>query len=231
MYYLDLLFSDCGIFVVGLLTLAFLAPKHLSFTETQRKLLLFMHLPSLAALGMFSLVNVNRYYLGPFMALLFISLLLRTRLTKDKRRAEVITAITLAVSFIALLPIVINSIDMVRLDLKNRGEASPKVHIWIAKWLKQKGIHPGDRVAHVGELADSYWARLARVQVVANAEPAAKFWQAEHQDQLEVMSAFARVGAKAVIAKSVPEEDQALGWQKIKGTYFYFYPLYRPSTQ
>ncbi len=91
------------------------------------------------------------------------------------------------------------------------------------------GIHPGDTVACLGEVAcraDSYWARLARVnirtEIFADWISPIRVW--ESGDKAATLSALRSTGAKAVVANFgvgavVPE-----GWQRLgSGGYFVLY--------
>jgi hypothetical protein len=74
----------------------------------------------------------------------------------------------------------------------------------VAKYLHDKGVHPSDPVGAVGYTLSGYWARMARVRVVAEipAEGTTAFWSSDKPSMAAVMQLFRDVGAKAVVAKA-----------------------------
>lgn len=80
------------------------------------------------------------------------------------------------------------------------GASSPE---WmVAQDLAAHGIVPGTRIALIGPHAESYWARTARVKIVANVpDPLAPFWwtlPAARRDS--TLAKFAAHGAQVAIA-------------------------------
>jgi hypothetical protein len=86
--------------------------------------------------------------------------------------------------------------------------------------LQKVGVRPGDKVAIIGDAFVAFWARLARVQIVAEmfgweADP---FWLGDAEAQARVIKAFASSGAKAIVAESVPDYASLTGWQRLGST-------------
>jgi len=80
------------------------------------------------------------------------------------------------------------------------GSVSPE---WrIAQDLRSHGINEGTRIALIGPHAESYWARTARLKIVANVpDPIAPFWwvmPGTTRDSL--LHTFAQHGAQVAIA-------------------------------
>ncbi|HEY2016592.1 MAG TPA: hypothetical protein VGH38_23980 [Bryobacteraceae bacterium] len=91
-----------------------------------------------------------------------------------------------------------------------------------AKCMQSIGVRPGDGIAVIGSGFNAYWARLAGVRVVAeipvdyekrlnlahSARPVLTsintFWSASPERQQELLSAFARAGARWVVAEPIP---------------------------
>jgi hypothetical protein len=67
-------------------------------------------------------------------------------------------------------------------------------------------VEQGDKVAVIGYGFGSFWARLARVQIVAEmlGWQADDFWLGDPALQSEVVQAFAGTGARAIVAEKVP---------------------------
>ena len=74
----------------------------------------------------------------------------------------------------------------------------------VAEYLHNAGVRAGERVGAVGWTYSAYWARMARVHIVAEvpAEGAMAFWSSDTAKRAVVMQLFRNVGAKAVVAKS-----------------------------
>jgi hypothetical protein len=85
--------------------------------------------------------------------------------------------------------------------------------------MRKLGLHPGDEVGRIGTGFYDYWARLARVRIIAEVPDSdiGQFWAADSATQAEVLQTFARAGAKAVVAQSVPEWVDTSGWLCVDG--------------
>jgi hypothetical protein len=99
----------------------------------------------------------------------------------------------------------------------------------VAEGLHQMGLQPGDQVACIGDSATAYWARLARVRIVAEIPlpEAGDFWAADPVVKVHVLEMFAKTGAQMVVTEQVPRPARASGWQQIGQTNHYAYPLRR----
>src|SRR5262249_19797451 len=78
----------------------------------------------------------------------------------------------------------------------------------IARDLAGRGIVPGTRVAVIGPHAEAYWARAARVKIVANVPRprVPDFWKLSLAGQDSLLAAFADAGATVAIATIVPDD-------------------------
>jgi hypothetical protein len=105
--------------------------------------------------------------------------------------------------------------------------ASPRWPGEVAEALFRAGLHQGDAVAVIGYGFDSYWARLARMQIVAEMFDweAAPFWAGDPHLQDAVVRAFARTGARAIVAERVPVSVIPPGWKRIGDSSYYIYVL------
>jgi hypothetical protein len=102
------------------------------------------------------------------------------------------------------------------------GRGSAHVEWQVAEGLGRLGLAPGDAVALVGN-QDHYWARLAGLEVVAEAPDPAAFWRAHHERGPELLGRLAATGARAAVAVPVPApqaEAAAAGWTALGGGYF-----------
>jgi hypothetical protein len=94
---------------------------------------------------------------------------------------------------------------------------SPRWPGEVALALRDAGLRPGDPVGLVGYGFDSYWARLARVRIVAElpAAEAGPFWRDEPGVRERVVGAFARQGVRAVVAEGAPPDVRMDGWIRV----------------
>jgi hypothetical protein len=96
----------------------------------------------------------------------------------------------------------------------------------VAEGLRELDFLPGDKVAVIGYSFDAAWARLARLQIVAELFPwdARRFWEADSFVQSRVIQAFARSPAKAIVSEQSPNELPK-GWVRVKDSSFALYFL------
>ncbi len=89
--------------------------------------------------------------------------------------------------------------------------------IEVAEDLIHDGISPGDRIAFVGStISDDYWAYLAGVSIMSIPRDGAEsFWEARPELKLQALSLFAKSGAKAVLARGVPQPFVGDGWRQL----------------
>jgi hypothetical protein len=71
-----------------------------------------------------------------------------------------------------------------------------------ASFVLGSGVRPGDRVAIIGNGVFAYWARLARVRIIAEAPSSStrSFWASDADERAGVLMRFRQAGATAVIA-------------------------------
>jgi hypothetical protein len=102
--------------------------------------------------------------------------------------------------------------------------------------LGRTGVQAGDQVGFIGYgfAAGSFWARLARVQIIAEIGtgtefvPKAdvdKFWHAPDDVKRQVIEAFAKTGAKAIVANHPPFGHSDPGWRRVGDTDHFVYLL------
>jgi hypothetical protein len=192
-------------------------------------------LVAVAALGMYGLVLAANRYIAPFVVLLWTGLLLSVRLNSLPA-----TGRWLAVSGGALVFSLAVNIAAFHLDGLNaivgfvprttRTVSTGKM-AWgkpssVAQGLLDLGLEEGDRVGFIGYSFDAYWARLARLKIVAEIVPkeADDFWSSDSTRQNEVLRMFSSLGVGAVVAERLPRDDpMPSGWTKVGQTGFYAY--------
>jgi hypothetical protein len=175
-------------------------------------------LPSVAALGMYSLVLVEFRYVAPFALILLMGALARMRVVAGgqpqwQRCALFIVTLApaLAVGWSA-------ASDAVR-SIRNQP-----YELWVvAEELHEMGIPAGTDVGSVGTGLDGYWAHLAGFRIIAEipADEQERYAGADAARKEQVFALFCSVGAKAVITKNAAVATPADGWRPIPGTRYF----------
>ena len=226
-----------------------------AFRPVRRTLaiLWFLWLPALALTGAYCLVYVlPRYIAGPF-ALLSFALLAaawNVRLSPPLTKLAALLLLTLPI------PVLWNEligIPTTYLQLTFTHAMPWEFHnAQIADHMKGQGLHPGDKVAYIGNALSAAWVVLDDAQIVAfiptrtthdDSKPGRPlqysfrktdaFWRATPAEQQQALDAFRAAGAQWAIADEVPEWAETSGW-KSAGTSGnlragdYFSTFYRP---
>ena len=89
-------------------------------------------------------------------------------------------------------------------------------------------------MAFAGSGYSAFWARLARLRIVAEIRPAdlAGFWSAEPQRRAQILAALADAGVVAVVAEppQTPLARLDPGWQAIGNTGYLIQCFGRPTS-
>ena len=103
--------------------------------------------------------------------------------------------------------------------------------LWqVADGLGQMGILPGDKAAFIGNGFHNSWARLARVQIVAEIPPGEvnNFWAADSLTKSQIIKTFAKTGAVIIVTETLPSSVSTTDWYRIGDTNYYAYILPKP---
>ena len=193
--------------------------------------------PALAALALYSLIHVETRYIGAFVISIWLGLFSGVRLANGDSGRRLISSIVIALVSLGLLVIGVKSLKPAYATLNSviKGEnARPNQYWQIADGLKHMGIGPGDQVGFIGYgFGSGYWARLAKVQVIAEItsgsaeaprEDVDRFWHGDDEIKRGVINAFAKTGAKAIVAE-MPQGASYPGWHRIGDTDHFVYFL------
>jgi len=193
----------------------------------------------LAALGMYSLVNVTSRYIAPFTILIWSGLLSLITLP-DRQHCRTLLGIG-APLLVAFLWINIAAMNLEGLagvagfaPLSESGTQQNQFsdghqtdHPVVAEILISKGLKRGDNIGFIGYSYTEYWARLARLKIVAEIQPqdVEDFWDAGSDIQQDVLSAFAAAGVTAVVAAPLQSKSVPVGWESVGQTGYLLYPI------
>jgi len=162
-------------------------------------------------------------YIAPFIVLLFAGVFSSVRLPNSQESKRLIAGITIAV----LVAVSVQLSFQASKDLWNVLRPQQHIQWQIANRLNQLGVHPGERVAIFG-YNHPFWARLARVKIVAEISDEKSFWEKDADIRSEVIKTIERTGARAIIQRpslQIPDRISANGWQEIGDTGYYVYFL------
>jgi hypothetical protein len=232
LFYFDLFLRRQGVLATGIVLLYLLRDREPVIVKNiirQWGLLIL----ALAAFVMYAMVYVETRYLAPFVMLFWANLLVNIHLPDLTIFRRLISLLSITMILFMLANIAVFNVEGLR-DYRGLGnprqlavsQASPPSRPGeVAEKLRSLGVQQGDKVAIIGYGFDSFWARLARVQIVAElieweANP---FWVGGPVVQSKVIQAFASTGARAIVAESVPDYASLPGWRQLGNTDYYVY--------
>jgi hypothetical protein len=178
--------------------------------------------PVAAALALYTMLNLETRYVGPYVVLLWLVLLAAVRFEAAgpaKRLAAGVTA-TFAIFMLLGIGAEMREGWSAGRALKTRAQRQ------VVETLERMGIGTGDPVASIGDAFRAYWAHLAHVRIVAEipsrgpyheitAGDTDRFWSADAATQARVFDALRKAGAKAVVTDEAPACAPASGWKRI----------------
>ena len=179
-------------------------------------------IPVIATTLMYALVFWEPRYTSGVMLVGWSAMLASTSISREERRRKVAQAASLVLGVFttcAAFGVLIHGYG-----LRNSVQRSQQVAV--ADRLRAMGIEPGDHVALIGNGFYAYWARLEKVEIVAEvphginseiADSASAFWNSSPEGEQAVLNVLKSTGAKAVISDSVPVVLPP-GWVPIENT-------------
>jgi hypothetical protein len=228
--YMELFLQKQGILTACVLALYLMGQRQRQgFAETLQRWGLVWS--AIIAFGLYGAVLVEDRYVGVFVLLFWADILANVRISNtDSNRLWL-----RSLSVVAALGILIN-IAMFNLDGFGRlrssmeisvaGQSAPPARpLAVAQALQNLGVRPGEQVGVIGYAYDSFWARLARVRIVAELleNDAEDLWYADDDHWRSVLRAFSDAGVSAVIAEYVPDDVRLDDWHRVENTNYYIY--------
>ena len=188
-------------------------------------------IPALYGFVLYAQVWIDWRYLGAYLTLFWIGILCAVRIPefawKDKVTGAAGVAIMVVLGF--------HLLDFSYTSLRQRDPMLE--HLKVATTLQALQVGPGSAVASIGDANLAFWARLARVKIVAEIpfdiwdpvllSPEVSdvdiFWAASREEKANVMRKLAETGAKVVVTQNAPPGADGAGWQRIVGTSYSVY--------
>ncbi len=206
----------------------------------------FLIIPCLAILMMYALIHVEPRYLGPFFAVMLLSIFFAVRLPasyESRLLYSAVAVLMLAMFFFPLASPSLNVRGFVR-DVLGHSQMDPNSPEEVAKAMYGLGLRPGDHIASLqrSDFGMSTWACLARVQIVAevlywpNYWPVSPelhfqsnidndFWRMDSATQERVIQALAGTGATFIVSQLAPPVPDVPGWRRVGNTQYFAYQL------
>jgi hypothetical protein len=186
-----------------------------------------------AAFGVYLPVLVESRYLAGAVVILFLTLFAAVRLRPADQKSAGYVAIAVFITM------ALGTADLTvryathRLAIPGSGPDSAWQDVLAAEQLQKMGARPGDKVAVIGDGTGAYWARLAKLRIVAEVMGAnhgsAQFWSSSEEAKERVYAAFAGAGASLVVASCPAHAGngwRGLLWQPISETDYCVLPLH-----
>lgn len=217
-----LIFDHQVEFATALLILLFLARKRREGLQAVRRLWL-LWTPSAIACLAYSLVLVEPRYVVSFLSILWIAAFSVVAAVDRKQATRLWMAVVLAVASMTSLKLAKSMFS----DLITAVSPQTNINSQIAEALRGLGISNGDKVAGVSLAANTHWARLAGVTVVAEIPlgEETNLWSASPQLQATVFHKLADIGAKLAVARDAPPSALAAGWFPLGATGYWAHRL------
>jgi len=168
----------------------------------------FLIVPGTAAVVMYALVLLDTRYVAPFVVMVWVGVLLILEPFTPvnwRRGLWVGASVVLTASTLSSL------IPGFRALVPGRRDS----HADAASFVLQSGLRPGDDLAIIGDGLFAYWARLARVRLVAElpSSSAESHWRSGRERQDALLQKFRQAGAMAVVAAGPPPGLESRGWR------------------
>ncbi len=167
----------------------------------------------LTAMSMYALVHVDSRYVGAFFVLLWLAIYgaLMFRLNRG-----VAVALCATVAGTVMIPFMIHLATESAHTVRDLVQSRPPDYQTVAVGLRNLGVQRGDRLAVVGYAFDPYYARYARLRVVAEIPSTDEFFNLTTQELKSVEERLAGIGVKAVVARNSSALPNPANWRDVK---------------
>jgi hypothetical protein len=184
--------------------------------------------PSVAAFGMYALVLAEARYVAPFVVLLMLGLLMVVRLPKARWSTALLANVCVVTVVVLVLQIGWSMSDVTGgtfSQVVQGGFLAPDEQAQVALALRAEGIAPGTAVASGNRGFNDYWARLARVRIVAEVSglDGGAILEADPAARTAAQRLLLAQDVRAVVARAWPAQTGDPGWQAVAGTDYFYY--------
>ena len=180
---------------------------------------------SLVGMALYLPLVENDRYLGGFVVVLFLILISTTSLRPEDQKTGAYVAFAVFLMMAAGTADYSIRIVTNHLAIPGNGPNSTRQDVVAAEQLWRMGARPGDKVAVIADGTGAYWARLAKVRIVAEIMDAnhnsREFWNAPEELQKKVYGIFAGANATLVVTSCpICPPGVPTGWERLEGTLY-----------
>jgi hypothetical protein len=178
---------------------------------------------SLATFGMFAMVTIEARYISPFIVLFWIAVY---DAVSPGMLASAPSAHGAAIGVTAICIFVLQLLQIGSAASHSLREPEAPNQIVVASELARLGLRPGEEIATVGDPFSVYYARLARLRVIANIGfrgngeiyDTDQFCALSDSKFKALKEELRRIGAKAIVSPDKCDVTANNGWHSIKDT-------------
>ena len=192
---------------------------------------------AIAAFGLYALVYLEGRYVGAFLVLFWAGLFSCIRIPKSllsQRLIAVAGAILLSCFLLNIVSFNLEGLKRIGLLETSSGKKSVQDQspsykpVPMAEAVLEMGLKPGDEIAFIGYSFGAFFARLARLRIIAEIpdDQAESFWLADPATRSAAVEAIRKTGAKAIIAEWVAPGAAVNGWQRIGNSQHFIYSFF-----
>jgi hypothetical protein len=197
----------------------------------------FLLLPIAAVFGAYAVLHVEGRFFAAYVVVLWLVLFRAVALPRSPESATMVSAALACAGLITVATLASETgravAHMARFPASGGSQAAffqSGYPSWkVASYLREAGLRPGDPVGSVGWTYSAYWARMARVHIVAEVpsayDGAIASWFSAEEKRAAVMRRFEDLGVKAVVAKHVPAGSAPASWRPIADTDYHVHVL------
>ena len=234
-FYFDLFLRQQGGVTAIVLLLLFIGVKRRSLQSWLRGEWGLV-LVAIGAFGLYALVYLEGRYIGAFLVLFWAGLFSSIRIPKSllsQRLMAVAGAILAGCYLLNIVSFNLEGLKRIGVLERSSGKESAQDQspsykpVRLAEAVLEMGLKPGDDIAFIGYSFGAFFARLARLRVIAEIsdDQAESFWRADPDRRSAVVEAIRKTGAKAIIAERVTPGLSVDGWRRIGNSRHFLYLL------
>jgi len=226
--YADILFKVQPALLIGCIILYYMSRRRwLCIKDMADQWSLII--PSVAVMVIYAMVHVERRFLGAFIVLLWTGVFYGVKLPKSEASKSLMSCIAVFMAMMLMIGTVYSPLlNAYQLINSTKRPSAPDVSLQVVEALARMGISRGDKIAVVGWTENIIWARLARVQIVADipSEEKKTFLEGDHSVKSQVFQAISKTGAKIIIINAAQDcYNMSEEWKRIGETEYYLYNL------
>jgi hypothetical protein len=192
-------------------------------------------LPIAAIFAAYAMLHIEGRFIAPYVVVLWLVLFRSLAIARSQESRTALTAVVACAALITGFTLLSESVRAAVHMARFAGHGQERTAFlqsgysnWkVASYLRAAGVRPGDRVGSVAWSFSAYWARMARVRIVAEVpseyDDASAEWFSAAAKRPPVMQRFRDLGVKAIVAKNLPAGSAPASWQHIDGTPYHVY--------